>query len=543
MRAIPEFLSANQPLAEALISDFAAVRHLYESDLRNDESWDARASWLDQTEHMRLDRTALVSCLREYNGNHNPHIAVSKSLDALEQPGTLVIVGGQQSGLFTGPLLVIYKAITIIKAAEQASERLNRPVVPVFWIAGEDHDFDEVNHTYVLSPELQMERIRIERNDGKRAPVSYTPIEADEWNQTIHELHSLLPDTEFKAELMDQLKVVASQSWTLTDGFAKLLGQWFGSYGLVLLDSADPNLRGIEASVFEKIIMKNDDLEQAYRSAADDIITMKYEPQADVVEGGANLFYIHEGERLLLFKHEGEYTDRKRRVSFSKDEIIELVRLYPERFSNNVLTRPLMQDSVLPVLGTVLGGGEISYWGLTRKAFETMGMKMPIIVPRMSFTIVDGTLQKHMAKYDLSFEDVRDRLQLKRDEWLKAQDNLQLDKQFGDVKKSFQQLYNPIIEQLSTIQTGLVKLGNTNMDKILDQIDYLQKRAHEALETSNEAGLRHWDRLELTLFPNGKPQERVYNVFYYLNRYGLNWIDDLMGIGYDPLGQHRTIYL
>ncbi len=323
------------------------------------------------------------------------------------------------------------------------------------------------------------------------------------------------------------------------------MGAWFGRYGLILLDSADAGLRNIEIDIFEDIIRHNDELEHAYHAAADQVHHFGSTPQADVAPDGANLFYIKDGERLLLFKREGKFCDRKNKISFTADELVDELHHHPERFSNNVLTRPIMQDRVLPVLGSVLGNGEIAYWALTGCAFQTLGLQMPILLPRESFTIIEGTLQKHMDKYDLSWDDVkvRETLLSKRANWLAEQDSLHLDARFDEIKSTFTEMYNPLIEQLGDIQSGLVKLGNANRDKIVDQVEYLRGKAKDALAKLNEAGLRHFDRIELSLLPLNKPQERVYNIFYYLNRYGEDWIDGLMGIPYDVTGTHRVIYL
>lgn len=302
MNIVQDLLAPAGPLADAYAHRFGAVAQLYEYDPALDESWSSRLEWLDETEDRRISRTALVSRLREYNRLHNPDAAVEQALGKLEQPGTAVIVGGQQSGLFTGPLLVIYKAITIIKAAKTAAAKLNRPVVPVFWIAGEDHDWDEVNHSYILSPDLQVKRIRIKRDPDNRLPVSFSQVQSEDWEQAADELEQLLPGSEFKSGLMELFRRSAAESASLSECFAKLMGAWFGKYGLVLLDSADGELRKLETPVFESIIRQNDELEAAYFESARDLAALGYEPQAEVSEGGANLFYIHEQERLLLFK-------------------------------------------------------------------------------------------------------------------------------------------------------------------------------------------------------------------------------------------------
>lgn len=543
MNVVTEPLPGGNALAGDYIDHFEKVSHLYSGDFRSKESRTRRAEWLDRNEGLRADRTRIAECLRQYNEKHNSHAAVMNSLALLEKPGTLVVTGGQQSGLFTGPLLVVYKAITTIIAAKEAAEELGRPVVPLFWIAGEDHDWDEVNHTYVLNRSQEITKIKIEKSEEKRSSVSDIRVEEESWQQVVEQLDGLLQESDFKPQIMEFIRTSSYRADSMTDAFAKLMGSLFGKYGLILLDSADPNLRKLEQPFFTSLIMQNDALENAYMNAATDIMDAGYKLQADVTAGNANLFYIHEGTRLLLHKKDGKFTDRKGQVSFTRDELLEEVKVYPERFSNNVLTRPLMQDYVLPVLATVLGQGEIAYWAIPRRAFDIMGGQMPLIIPRMSFTVVEGTLHKHMDKYQLSFEDVRQGLENKRHEWLAAQDELGIERRFEDAKASFSAMYEPLIEQLGTIQAGLLKLGNNNKDKILDQITFLQTKAQDALAKQNEAAIRQWDRIELSLMPLGKLQERVYNIMYYLNRYGLSWLDELMAVEPDYSGTHRIIYM
>lgn len=543
MNVVPEPLPGGSALASDYIHQYETVGHLYGGDFRNRESRVKRAEWLDGTASLRADRTGVVSYLRSYNGEHNTHEAVMRSLDLLEQPDTLVVTGGQQSGLFTGPLFVVYKAITTIQAAREAAAQLGRPVVPLFWIAGEDHDWDEVNHTYVLNRTGEISRVKLDKGEGPRSSVSEIKVEAESWLQAIGQLDGLLQDSEFKPQVMEFVTAASLGADNMTAAFAKLMGSLFGQYGLILLDSADSALRRLEMPMFAAMIERNDELEAAYTAAADRIAAGGYVLQADVTPGSANLFYIHEGARLLLHKEGDRFADRKSVVSFSRTELLELLESHPERFSNNVLTRPLMQDYVLPVLATVLGQGEMAYWAIPHQAFKVMGGQMPLIIPRMSFTVIEGTLHKHMDKYGLSFTDVRLGLDDKRKEWLTAQDELKIEERFEQAKAAFTAMYEPLIEQLGGIQAGLLKLGNSNKDKIMDQISFLQGKALDAMGKQNEAALRQWERIELSVMPLGKLQERVYNMMYYLNRYGPGWLEELMAVPADYSGTHRIIYM
>ncbi|MWV45241.1 bacillithiol biosynthesis cysteine-adding enzyme BshC [Paenibacillus sp. HJL G12] len=541
MNVVSDSLKSGSALADDYINRFSQVQDLYGDDFRREESWSNRAAWLSDSEGTRVDRKALVDCLRQYNSKHNDHKEVHNSLDLLAQTSTLAVVGGQQSGLFTGSLLVVYKALTIILAAREAQEKLQRPVVPVFWIAGEDHDWDEVNHTYVMTPELQVARIKMDAVPGPKSSVSHIRVSPEQWKQALGHLAALLPDSVNKPEIMQLLNQAAEESGNLSDAFAKLLGILFGELGLILLDSADPDLRQLEVPIFERIIQQNDELGQTYQASASRITGQGYQLQADVAEDGANLFYIYEGNRLLLQKQQGNFVDRKGVVNFTKDELLTELRDHPEKFSNNVLTRPLMQESLLPVLGTVLGQGEISYWAITKDAFPALGLKMPILLPRMSFTLVNGTLRKYMEHFGLSFQDVQHRFDDARRNWLNAETGLHVDPKFEETRSAFEKLYEPLIRELGTIQPGLIPLGEKNKDKILEQISYLERKTKQALEKQHEAALRQWEQIYVSLFPMGKPQERVYNIFYYINRYGFSWIHDILESCKSYTPEHQII--
>ncbi|NMO94788.1 bacillithiol biosynthesis cysteine-adding enzyme BshC [Paenibacillus lemnae] len=544
MNIIPEPLSGGSRLSYDYINHYEQVGDFYGGSHRDPKSWKQRVDWLDQNGHRAVNRQALADCLRSYNErHHNRHEAVHKSIALLEREDALVIVGGQQSGLFTGPMLVAYKAMTIIQAAREAEARLGRPVVPVFWIAGEDHDWDEVNHTFLPAQDEGPVKIKMNAADSSRTSVSYTPVNAEQWETALGEMQNLLEDSPHKKELMSLLRQTSLESSDLSEAFARLMGECFGRYGLILMDSADPQLRALEKPVFEQMIRENEKLTAAYIKAASELKERDYELQAEVNEDGLNLFYLHEGKRLLLFKDQGRFSDRKGLVSMTEEELLAELAAHPEKFSNNVLTRPLMQDAVLPVLGAVLGQGEIAYWSITRYAFKELDLQMPLILPRMSFSLVDSAVPKVMDKYGLTLQDVLQGLEDKRSQWLAEQDHLDLDQRFLDMKDAFSALYAPLIQDLGELQPGLQRLGDTNRQKILEQMDFLLQKTKSSLEQQHSASLRQWDRLQAELAPMNRPQERVYNLFYFVNRYGPSFLDRLMDIAYDDSGVHRVIYL
>ncbi|MCZ8511220.1 bacillithiol biosynthesis cysteine-adding enzyme BshC [Paenibacillus filicis] len=536
--------NSGQPLTEDYLQRYGNTEPLYEYEPFQTDSWKRRAEWLDTKRAFGADRGALADALKRFNEKAGAAPEALAAIEALRDPGTLAIVGGQQAGLFTGPLLVIYKAVTIIREAKRASELLNRRVVPVFWIAGEDHDFDEVNHVIALTPELELNRIKLEHPTGLRTSVSRTPISAEQWEDAIGQLDTTLIPTEFKAGLLESLRALAAKSDTLVDLFAGLLASLFSRYGLILVDSDDPGLRRLEGPMFRTLLERNGELGQALKEAKAELVRLGYEPQAEVSERSANLFVFDPEERILLYQSEsGGFTDRKEERHYSLEGLLDWAETAPERLSNNVMTRPLMQDYLFPVLGAVLGSSEIAYWGLTRRAFELFGMNMPILIPRTGYTLLEGTVQKNMGKYGLAVEDALFRLEERQQAWLQEQDRLQLSERFQSVKEDFRERYAPLVELLGEVNPGLKKLGDTNLSKILEQIDFLEHKAEDAVKSQHESGLRQFQRVGMSILPDGKPQERIYNVFAYLNKYGEGWLQELLDASYDVDGHHFVCYM
>lgn len=531
----------SQPLAEHYASRLDRVRGLFEHHPAEESSWRRRVEWLDGPRDS-ADRGALADALRAFNAKLGGAPETMAAVERLREPQALAVVGGQQAGLFTGPLLVIYKAVTLLQAARDAEERLSRPVVPVFWIAGEDHDFDEANHLYALDAQLDIRKIKIDHPGGVRTAVSRQPIA--EWAEALQALDETLMPTEFKAELLARLRSFCAESATLTELFGRMMAWLFGPHGLVLIDADDPDVRRLEAAMFRRLLERREAVNGAVAAAHAEVAALGYEPQAETAEGSANLFLFGDnGERLLLHWDGNTYTDKKRERSFPTEQLLALAETSPDRFSNNVMTRPLMQDYLFPVLLTVLGPGEIAYWALTKGAFAAAGLQQPIIVPRLEFTIVEGTTQKHMDKFGLSFDDVVHRFDEMKADWLREQDALGLEERFGVVLAQFRELYDPLLRTIAGINPGLGKLGETNAQKIAEQIEFLKTRAIEAQSSQYEAALRQLERIRLSLLPFGKPQERVYNMVAYLNKYGQRWLDELVRLPYEPQRSHGIIYM
>jgi len=530
-------------MAETYIHDFARLGSLYEYDPWDESAWRERAGWLDSRPHIRADRSLLADRLLAYNRRIGATEQMIENVERLRGEQPLVVIGGQQTGLFTGPMLAVWKAVSIIRHARNASRMLGRPVIPVYWLAGEDHDWEEVNHAWFPSAEAAAQKYRLldVQGAGTRS-VSSLPVQPELWTMAVEAVSRILPDTDRKRELVERLRTLSDGAPSLTEQVARMFAWLFGRHGLVLVDSHDPGLRRIEKDMFARLITGNRELRGAIGRGSGQVRELGFAPQAEVREGQAHLFVQNEFGRTLLFEHPGGFADRRGMQVYPEGELLRLLEQSPERFSNNALTRPLMQEYLFPVLAAVLGPSEIAYWGQLGEAFRLFGMKMPILVPRHEYTLVDPPVRKSLEEFGLTVQDAVERLEERRSAWLRSQDDLHLEERFAQVRRDMLRAYEPLLQAVAGLNGGMRKIAEANRAKIEAQIGYLERKAKEALAIRSQAGLARWDRIGRSLTPLGKPQERVYNIMAYINLYGTDWLDQLIQREADTK-LHNAVYL
>lgn len=512
-------------LADDYIHRFHMIQSRFDESPRQEKAFAARAAWLDKTEAERADRQQIAKIMQAYNIRIHNSRRAHEHIKQFADDRALVVVGGQQAGLFTGPLLVIYKAISVIQQAKKIAAKLDRPVIPIFWIAGEDHDLDEVDHLYLQDPDWQIQKLQLGRSTTSfnRLPISEYQIDEGTWTQAINQLEPLLRDRSASPDVLHKLRTMSTRSATLTDSFAQQLAWLFADYGLVLLDSADRHLRRLEAPKMSWFVQHADALNLQFMRGAERLTRLGYDVQAPPANGQANLFYVDERGRSLLHKQRDQFVTQSG-LTWSMDELRTLAIEQPQQLSNNVLTRPLMQEYVLPTVGTVVGGSELAYWAQLKEAFHYAHMKLPIVLLRNRYTLFEGTLHKWLRKFDWSIHDVCQRWTVKRQEWLDAQDELNLHEQFQLAKQTFFEQYDPLLTNVAAKYPGLMKMTNKNKQKIERQISFLQKRVNDAYEEHHKVSLQKMKRLYDALRPLDQPQERVYNIVAYLNKYGIDWL-------------------
>ncbi|MFT9847978.1 bacillithiol biosynthesis cysteine-adding enzyme BshC [Aneurinibacillus sp. REN35] len=533
-------LPFDQTIVRDYIHNYEKVSAFYPYAPYKQESFEKRLSWLSA--HPISHRDKLADGLHAFNKEVGNHTCALDNIEKLRQPDTYVVVSGQQAGVLTGPLYTIHKAITTLRLAAEQEEKLGKAVIPVFWIAGEDHDYEEVNHTYVQTRDAEVRKVKLGQESVNRTSISHLQITPTAMLELIDAYFLEQIETEFSGAIKEKLYRFTEQAKTLTDFFARTMAWLFGEHGLVLIDAALPFVRKLEAPVFTSIIEKNEQLSQAVAMQGEKLASLGYHRQVETDIQNAQFFLYRNGERTGVTRLlDGRFETKDGSETYTTEELLRLIEDDPEQFSANVVTRPLMQEHLLPTLAFVGGPGEVAYWGMYAEAFRCMEYEMPPILPRLSFSLLEGAVQKNMRKHELSAADVLLRLAEKREQFLHAQDTHNFEGKFEAVRKQMEKLYEPLIQEAGEVERGLQKLGDKNLEKILEQVTYYEQKTQAAFVKQHEASLRQFDRIAISLFPLDKPQERVYNIFGYLNKYGMDWFREFVSYPYDIVPEHYAV--
>lgn len=503
----------------------------------------------DRIEHLRTrtyPRNELVSLLTETNKHWGADESTLQQIERLKYDDAVVVVGGQQAGLFTGPLYTVHKIISIIKFAKQQEEKLNVPVIPLFWIAGEDHDYDEINHIYTISNN-DLNKRKIQQEEWIKRSISDIELDKELLELWIKQVLNDLIETEHTKSLVTKILHQAEKSVTFVDFFARIVFELFRDEGIVLLDSANEQLRQLESEWFEKLIKQQAQITQAVYNTAQQIHQSGYSVQVDVERNDGNLFYHNEqNERILLVRDNSNWRGKNNEVLFTTEELLAIAKNEPQRLSNNVITRPLMQEAMLPTLAFIAGDGEISYWALLKDAFKEFDEKftMPPVIPRLSITLINERIDKLLNERSLD-EDyiVNNGCKMLKLNWLSTQKNPPVNLIFEEAKANVAEIHKPLQELAQSIGPDLLGEAERNLRNILEELSYLEHKTLQHIKRKYSFELDQFQEINLALRPKNSLQERVLNVFSFLNECGESFIKELIELDLSFTEDHHLIYL
>src|SRR5699024_10971146 len=492
----------------------------------------------------QFNRKDLVKVLQHLNRDWHAPTQTMENIERLKDENSVVVIGGQQAGLLTGPMYTIHKIISILQLAKQQEEKLNIPVIPVFWIAGEDHDYDEINHIY-LSDDVRLKKHQLYQPIEGKPSISNIPKDNDQIKKWLDGVLGSLEETLFTKNLSKQLYLELEKSNNYVDFFSHIIFTLFDEEGSVLMDSAHPEIRQLEKSYFTKMIENQETIASTVYETKQELEQAGFPIMMDTELNSGHLFYEYQNERLLLERtEEGYWTDKADMLHLTTEELVQVVQETPERLSNNVVTRPLMQESLFPTLAFVGGNGEIAYWSTLKGAFHCLGMNMPPVIPRLSFTLSNTKVKKTLDKLNLNYEAVLSgETAHKKVNWLKAQTNPPIDLLVHEVQQAIDLNHEPLRALAHQIQADVGQLADANLLRIQREIEFLKQKMSTALESKYAQQIHAFNFVQNVLYPGNHLQERSWNIVEWINQHGSQFISDLCKETYSFEAQHYLIEL
>ncbi|MDP2387898.1 MAG: bacillithiol biosynthesis cysteine-adding enzyme BshC [Bacteroidota bacterium] len=458
-----------------------------------------------------INRNILYTSAKKQNVQLNLSPLTLKNIESLQSTNTYTITTGHQLCLFTGPLYFIYKILTTINCCEYLNKTIpNKHFVPVYWMASEDHDYEEISSANIFGKKIKWET----QQTGKVGQFSTKGIDA-----TIKELQQILGENEQSNSIITLFKSCYSNQ-NLADATRMLVNELFGEYGLVVFDGDSSELK----KLFAKEIKEELETGFSYNAVNETNETLKnlgYSLQVNPRE--INLFYAKDGIRERIEKNGNEYKVLNTGLTFSHAEIIELLNIEPEIFSPNVITRPLYQQKILPNIAYVGGPGEIAYWLQLKKEFTVSSINFPVLIPRKFALIIDVPSQNKIQKSGLNEKQLfNDTESLIKE--LISNDAGQID--LSQEKDKLVIAFGTLKQKVESIDKSLVGNVEGELQKALKGIENIEQKIIRALKTKNETSINQLKNIKQKLFPENSIQERHDNFTSYLLK-NENFVDDI----------------
>ncbi|HEY1470194.1 MAG TPA: bacillithiol biosynthesis cysteine-adding enzyme BshC [Candidatus Acidoferrum sp.] len=508
----PDRLPHTSKLYGDFVKNFSKVKGFYEHppELKSVVSVAKKLSYPAER------RREVTDILRQQNVIFGSGEETAKNLVRLEN-GAVAVVSGQQVGLFGGPAYSFYKALSAIRAAAELTDA-GIEAVPVFWMATEDHDVDEVRHTTWFH-DGQLRRFELPKASNDAQPVGRIRL-GDEVTQLVGEAEPDLGQT-FGEILRESYTAVA----TYSSAFANLFARIFQDFGLILLDPLDERLHRVAAPLLQRALAERDEVNELLLKRGKELEHAGYEVQVNVTSRSTLLFSLCGGQRQVISAANGQFVSGQK--SAARDAWLHEIEAEPQCFSPNAIFRPVVQDYLLPTVAYFGGPAEIAYYAQSQVLYEKLLGRMPVILPRADFTLVDPKAVRILKKYGLQVEDVWAGKQelLKRMHATNVPKKLarDFDSSLHQLEKSLKQLHKGIAEVDPTIQGTIARAEK----RIRYQIEKLRQKTGAALDRREKLVQQHADFLENLLYPQKGLQSRDLCFLPFLARWGSGGLHEL----------------
>ncbi len=488
-------------------------------------------SWLDEGAYAGMlagldrafDAKARMKALRAL---HIPASVGAKRLDRWVEESGVVVTTGQQPGFLGGPLYSLYKGITAVRLARRLEESLGRPVLPVFWVASEDHDWDECDHAHLIDASNRLVRVRVP-DPGHHHRAIHRVSLGREHEAIIGEISEIIPNTEFKPHYLELIRESYGPGATLADGFRAVLSALLGPLGMLVVDAANPTVKAASGELLLAELDRAAEHEAILREEAAAVEGDGFPLQVPILKGGVNLFLEGPAGRERLYRQRARFKLHRSGQVVTADEIRSRAGQDPLVLSPNVLLRPLVESRVLPVVSYVAGPGEIAYHGQIGRLYEAHGLRMPVLFPRHAVTVVESKIRRVIDKFGLGLDSLQRPAHALATEIARAGVPDDVKALLRRLRRSIGQGAEELLDLSAEIDATLRGPVTHARNQALRAFQDAERKIIRSVRRENATALGQLEKARTHLFPKGKPQERVLNPLYYLARYGNSFIEEL----------------
>jgi bacillithiol biosynthesis cysteine-adding enzyme BshC len=451
------------------------------------------------------------------------------ALSRLAQPGALAVTSGQQPGLLTGPLYTIYKALSSAALARTLERQWHRPVVPVFWVAGDDHDFAEASRASWITADGTLRTVTL---PSRAADAPLTPMYREPLGPMMDEvfatLEADLQPFEFREWTLEWLRRHYHSTATVAHSFAGALSELLAPAGVICLDSTHPAVKRAAAPYLMRALQRAPELDRALMRRAEELKTLGRD--AGVALGDEATLVMLEGEagRDRLVASNRRFQTRRSGEAMDLPALDRIARGAPERLSPNVLLRPVIESALLPTVAYVAGPGELRYLALTPPVYELLGVPRQQVVPRWSGVLVEPRVERVLQKFQLEVEDLLNQpggaLEARV---VRSQLPEEAVRALEALRSAIQAGYEELAQSAATIDPTLVRTVEGTRNQALAGLQDMEKKLVQHLKRRQATELAQIARARTVILPEDKPQERVLGIVSFLARYGPSLVTEL----------------
>lgn len=512
-----------RPLVSAYLDDFASVAPLFAGNPKDPSAW--RASISRATRAPRPRAAMATVLMRQLERRGAPDEARAAAA-ALAEDSTVAVVSGQQAGLFGGPLYTLLKAVTAVQLARRVTAEHGTRAVAVFWVDAEDHDWNEIRTAGILDEDLSFRHITVDHIEGAGThPVASltfdTGIEA-----ALRELDTGLASSEFKTETMAAIRRHFRPGAGVATAFAGLLDDLLGRHGLVVFESGDPDTKPLVADLFARELEHPGRTGQLVREAAAVMAKLGHQPQVEPAADNVALFHTDASGRRPIKRRDGDFVvgDQLRPAA----DLLEEVRSHPERFSPNVVLRPVIQDRLFPTVCYVAGPSELAYQAQLAAVYREFDVEAPLLYPRGTATLVDSGAARFLEKSRTPLEALQPRDESALNRLLESLLPASLERTFEETDRQIADVATRLRAAVVSLDPTLSGAVDTTLDRMRDTLKTLQSKIIHATKRKDETLRRQFTRARALAFPGGQAQERALCTAFFMNRYGPLLADRLL---------------